>query len=204
MGGPVETASAAPSLSLSISIFYLTQLPHVSIDPEHATLFEARSIPGSFDPNRNVKIIVVNVGSNLVASDDFSCLVDGDTRGYYNDFDELFGESDINRVRNEICERRIQSPTLQPSLNKTSSSTLNASPMSTSQPIDSPIDEVCEYNCFQVYTICILNGYKMSSSECKSMKESLKNVTQQTCPPKLDKLIQSQKEEAAGLIEDLM
>ena len=53
----------------------------------------------------------------------------------------------------------------------------------TSKLTNSTIDEVCEYNCFQLYIISMLNGCALNSNECESRKEILKRVTQQTFDP---------------------
>ena len=79
-----------------------------------------------YNSNRNVTIIVVNVGGNLVVCDNVSCLVDGGTSAdNFNDFAKASVESNINHVTNEVCEGRILSPMLEPTVNITSSSTLN-------------------------------------------------------------------------------
>ena len=94
----------------------------------------------TYDPDGNVKIIVVNVGSDLVSSDDFSCLVDGGTSGEnyneYNDFDEASMSSNINGVRDEICENRALSPTGSPTPNPTG--------VPTNKPTSSPTYNYCD------------------------------------------------------------
>ena len=86
----------------------------------------------------------------IVASDDFSCLVDE-----YNDFHEASMNNNHERVVNEICESRTPSstsepsdvhtpqPTPNPSQNPTPSPTPNATPNPTPYPTPSPTNYHC-------------------------------------------------------------
>ena len=121
---------------------------------------------GSVVCDGNVKIIVVNVGSDLVASGDFSCLADGGTTGEnyseYNDFDEASIDNSVNGARDEICENRTPLPTNVPT-EKPSESPIN-------KPTSSPTYSYCDLGnktmglVFMVSLGCILTDIQCAYS----------------------------------------
>ena len=65
------------------------------------------------DPDGNIDVTIINFGTNVSKSDQFSCLVNGCVSSLnYNEYDSINDTSnDAEDLEEEICERPTLNPT---------------------------------------------------------------------------------------------
>ena len=71
------------------------------------------NLHSSLDPNGNIEVTIINIGTDVSNSDQFSCLVNGGVISpNYNEYDSINDAlDDAEHLEDEICERPTPNPT---------------------------------------------------------------------------------------------